>query len=56
MILADGSRVYRFYPWESKLLLSDTYIYTDTPIYGYLKRLHKDGEDVDEYKSIWYYF
>jgi len=56
MILADGSRVYRFYPWESKLLLTDTYIYTDTPIYAYLKRLHGDGEDIDEYKSIWYYF
>jgi lysine 2,3-aminomutase len=56
MVRADGSRVYRFYPWESKLLLSDTYIYTDVPIYDYLARLHNDGENVDDYKSIWYYF
>lgn len=56
MILPDGRRSYRFYPWESKLTLCDTYIYTDVSIYDYIKRLHKDGEDVDEYRSIWYYF
>lgn len=56
MLLADGSRVYRFYPWDARMLLSDAYIYRDTSIYGYLVRLHQDGEDVDEYKSIWYYF
>jgi lysine 2,3-aminomutase len=56
MILADGSRVYRFYPWESKLNVVDAYIYTDIPIYSYIKRLYDDGEDVGDYKSIWYYF
>ena len=56
MIMPDGKRVYRFYPWESKLLFSDTYLYTDTAIYDYLYRLHADGENIDEYRSIWYYF
>ncbi len=56
MILKDGSRIYRFYPWESMLLLIEDYLYTDVPIYTYLKRLENDGEDVEEYKSIWYYF
>jgi lysine 2,3-aminomutase len=56
MILADGRRVYRFYPWESRLTLSKDYLYTDVSIFDYLKRLHLDGEDVDQYRTIWYYF
>ncbi len=56
MILQDGSRIYRFYPWESMLLLIEDYLYTDVSIYTYLKRIENDGEDVEEYKSIWFYF
>jgi len=56
MILQDGSRVYRFYPWESMILLIEDYLYADVPIYTYLKRIENDGEDVEEYKSIWNYF
>ncbi|MDG5814278.1 KamA family radical SAM protein [Chitinispirillales bacterium ANBcel5] len=56
MILPDGKRVYRFYPWESKLALADDYLYTDTSIYEYLERLKSDGENIDEYQSMWYYF
>jgi lysine 2,3-aminomutase len=56
MILGDGRRVYRFLPWESRLSLSDDYLYTDVSIYDYLKRLQLDGEDIDLYRSIWYYF
>jgi len=56
MVLPDGRRVYRFYPWESQIALVDPYVYTDVPIYGYLKRLAADGENPDDYKSIWYYF
>jgi lysine 2,3-aminomutase len=56
MILPDGQRVYRFYPWESKVTLVDDYIYNDVPIYNYLLHLKKDDEDLNEYKSIWYYF
>ncbi|GFO95962.1 hypothetical protein ig2599ANME_0145 [groundwater metagenome] len=56
MILQDGRRMYRFYPWESKYALVEPYNYTDVSIYDYLKRLKDDGEDVEEYSSIWYYF
>jgi lysine 2,3-aminomutase len=56
MILPSGQRVYRFYPWESKVTMVDDYIYNDVSIYDYLKRLADDGEDVDDYRSIWYYF
>jgi len=38
-VLPDGRRVYEFHPWEKKLHLADTYIYTDVSIYNYLKRL-----------------
>lgn len=55
-ILGSGARVFRFLPWESRVTLVPDYIYTDVPIYDYLKRLQKDGENVDDYGSIWYYF
>lgn len=56
MILPDGRRVYRFNPWETMFSLAEPYIYTDVPIYEYLQRLQRDGEDVNDYHSIWYYF
>lgn len=56
MLLPDGRRVYRFFPWEARLRTVEDYIYTDVSIYDYLKRLHADGENVDDYHSIWYYF
>ena len=56
MVMPDGRRVYRFYPWESMLSLTEPYLYTDVPIYHYLKRLLDDGENVNDYYSIWYYF
>jgi len=55
-ILPDGKRVYEFHPWEKKLSLADTYLYKDVSIYDYLQRLRTDGEDVRDYKSIWYYY
>lgn len=55
-ILPDGRRVYEFHPWEKKLSLVDTYVYTDVSIYGYLKKLKAVGEDLSEYKTIWYYY
>lgn len=33
----------------------DTYLYTDVSIYDYLVRLDGAGEDLEEYKTIWYY-
>ncbi len=55
-ILPDGRRVYEFHPWEKKLALVDTYVYTDVSIYEYLKKLRAFGEDASLYKSIWYYY
>ena len=56
MILPDGSRIYRFYSWETKLTSSKDYLYTDVSIYDYLRRLTDDGENIKDYLSIWYYF
>lgn len=56
MITPAGERIYRFYPWESRVTFVDDYLYTDTSIYDYLKRLQKDGEDPERYGTIWYYF
>lgn len=56
MITPAGERIYRFYPWESRIAIVDDYLYTDISIYDYLKRLHEDGEDIRKYQSIWYYF
>lgn len=56
MILSDGRRVYRFLTWDCRLRLAKDYLYKDVAIFDYLKRLHLDGEDVNSYRSIWYYF
>ncbi|MCE5271033.1 KamA family radical SAM protein [bacterium] len=56
MLLPDGRRVYRFYPWESMLALTKPYLYTDVSIHDYLTRLAAEGENVNDYHSIWYYF
>lgn len=55
-ILPDGRRVYEFHPWEKKLALADTYVYTDVSIYGYLQRLKAIGENIADYKTIWFYY
>ena len=55
-ILPNGSRVYEFHPWEKKLTLADTYVYTDVPITNYLRRLKILGEDISRYRTIWYYY
>ena len=55
-ILPDGRRVFEFHPWEKKLSLVDTYIYTDVSIYDYLGRLKASGENLSDYKTIWYYY
>jgi lysine 2,3-aminomutase len=55
-ILPDGRRVYEFHPWEKKLALVDTYVYTDVSIHDYLRRLRAIGERTEDYRSIWYYY
>ncbi len=56
MIKPNGSRVYEFHPWEKNIAPVDTYLYSDVPIWDYLERLAKRGEDIDDYKTIWYYY
>lgn len=55
-ILPDGRRVYEFHPWEKKISQAETYIYTDVSIYDYLERMEKSGEEISDYKTIWYYY
>ncbi len=55
-ILPDGRRVYEFHPWEKKLSLADTYIDTDISIHDFLTELKKRGENLEDYKTIWYYY
>lgn len=54
-IQRDGSRTYKFYPWDYKDEFYGTYIYDDVPISDYLQRIKKDGQDLMQYRSIWYY-
>jgi lysine 2,3-aminomutase len=56
MILPDGSRVYEFHPWEKNIALTAPYNYVDVPIYDYLQELAARGEDIREYRSIWFYY
>ena len=55
-ILPDGRRIYEFHPWEKNLALADTYIDTDVSIHDYLQELQRRGENIEDYKTIWYYY
>lgn len=55
-ILPTGERVYAFHPWEKNIRNVDSYIYTDVTIRSYLEKLKERGEDIEEYRSIWYYY
>ncbi|HET58398.1 MAG TPA: KamA family radical SAM protein, partial [Deltaproteobacteria bacterium] len=55
-ILPNGRRVYEFHPWEKNIKLVDTYVHVDVSIYDYLERLKATGEDIDLYRTIWYYY
>ena len=52
----EGQRIYLWHPWEKGIASVEPYIYKDLPIYRYLQELAKRGEDIEEYKSIWYYY
>lgn len=56
MILSDGRRVYEFHPWEKKIIPIPPYNHTDVAIWDYLKMLKRRGEDIHEYRTIWYYY
>jgi lysine 2,3-aminomutase len=51
-----GERIYEFHPWEKNINNAPTYVYADVPILDYLVRLKDRGEELDDYRSIWYYF
>jgi lysine 2,3-aminomutase len=52
----SGRRVYSFHPWEKNLALVPPYRYSDVPIFSYLERLASIGEDIEDYRTIWYYY
>ena len=52
----EGQRIYLWHPWEKGIAPVEPYIYKDLSIYKYLQELAKRGEDIEEYKSIWYYY
>jgi len=56
MILPDGSRVYEFHPWEKNIAAAPPYNYVDIPIYEYLEALAARGENVRDYRTIWFYY
>ncbi len=56
MIHDDGSRVYEFYPWEKYMAPVNTFLFRDEPIYDFLKKIEDLGENLEDYRTIWYYF
>lgn len=56
MIMPDGARVYEFHPWEKNITPMPPYNYVDVPIYDYLEGLAARGENIRDYRTIWYYF
>ena len=52
----EGRRIYLWHPWEKGIALVEPYVYKDLPIYRYLQELKTRGENIEEYKSIWYYY
>ncbi|NLZ59068.1 MAG: KamA family radical SAM protein [Lentisphaerae bacterium] len=56
-ILPNGVRLYEFHPWEKNITqVSAGYIGEDVPLLDYLQRLEKNGENPEDYDSLWYYF
>ncbi len=56
MIMFDGRRVYEFHPWEKFMAPVPPYNHYDVPIYDYLKELERRGENIEDYKTIWYHY
>ena len=56
MILPDGSRIYEFHPWEKNITPVPPYNYVDVPIYDYLEELAALGENIRDYRTIWFYY
>ena len=56
MIMPNGSRVYEFHPWEKNIHPVPPYNYLDVPIYDYLEELAARGENIRDYRTIWFYY
>lgn len=56
MIRPDGRRVYEFHPWEKYMTPIPPFYYDDVPLYDYLCELAARGEDIEDYRTIWYYY
>ena len=56
MISSKGERYYEFHPWEKYITPVDTFIDKDIPIYEFLMDLKERGENINDYKTIWYYY
>ena len=56
MIMPNGSRVYEFHPWEKNITPVPPYNYIDVPIYDYLEELAARGENIRDYRTIWFYY
>lgn len=56
MIMPNGARVYEFHPWEKNIQPVPPYNYIDVPIYDYLEELAARGENIRDYRTIWYYY
>ncbi|MBD3410356.1 MAG: KamA family radical SAM protein [Ignavibacteriales bacterium] len=54
-IKPGGARVYEFHPWEKNIHAVTPYLYEDVPIYDYLEAMRARGEDLEEYRTIYYY-
>jgi len=55
-ISKEGRRIYLWHPWEKGIAPVEPYVYKDISIYKYLQELKTRGENIEEYKSIWYYY
>jgi lysine 2,3-aminomutase len=56
MIMPNGGRVYEFHPWEKNIQPVPPYNYVDVPIYDYLEELAARGENIRDYRTIWFYY
>jgi lysine 2,3-aminomutase len=55
-IRGDGRRVYLFHPWEKGIAPTAPWIYVDVSIDRYLRTLEQLGEEIGDYRSVWYYY
>jgi len=56
MLTPRGNRIYEMLPWDRAIITSHTYLYEDVPIGSYLQRLAEQGENLEDYRTIWYYY